>query len=86
VDPKIVRLAPDVADVYPNRGLIRLDEMKLSQAISDFDKAISLKPNHAENYFQRGTVSLIDSNYSAAIVDLTRCIQLNSKKTGDKGF
>jgi len=78
-DARIVKVAADVAEVYRARGLLRLEELNLDQAISDFDKAISLKPDQAENYFQRGTARLIDGDLNAAISDFDRCIQLHSK-------
>jgi tetratricopeptide (TPR) repeat protein len=50
-DARIVKVAAGVAEVYRTRGMLRLEELNLDQAISDFDKAISFKPDQAENYF-----------------------------------
>jgi lipoprotein NlpI len=72
-------VAAGVAEVYRTRGMLRLEELNLDQAISDFDKAISLKPDQAENYFQRGTARLIDGDFNAAISDFGRCIQLHAR-------
>ena len=77
-DSRIVRVATDVAELYRSRGLTRLEQLDLNQAILDFDKAISLKPNQAENFYQRGTALLIDGDYSGAITHFNQCIHLDS--------
>jgi tetratricopeptide (TPR) repeat protein len=50
-----VRLKPDYADAYMNRGNIHSDLSNLDQAIADYNKAINLKLDSAAAYVNRGT-------------------------------
>ncbi len=49
-----IRLQPDLAEAYNNRGSARSDNNDLQGAMADYDEAIRLKPDLAEAYYNRG--------------------------------
>jgi tetratricopeptide (TPR) repeat protein len=49
-----IRLNPDSAEAYFNRGLARTKLNQRPAAIADYDEAIRLNPNFAEAYLYRG--------------------------------
>ena len=49
-----IRLHPDDANAYNNRGLAKLGMGEHSAAIMDFDAAIRLTPDDANAYYSRG--------------------------------
>lgn len=52
---KLIRLAPNDAEAYFNRGCAKGRVLKDTEgAIKDYDKAIELEPNYAEAYANRG--------------------------------
>ena len=50
---EVIRLNPDAAEAYFNRGRVRAKKTDPS-AIADYDEAIRLNPDFAEAYFHRG--------------------------------
>ena len=50
-----IRLKPDLAEAYYNRGVAKKQLGRYDDAIVDYDKAIRLKPNDVEAHFSRGT-------------------------------
>src|SRR4029077_18900380 len=50
-----IRLDPNFADAFYNRGLAREDKGNLDDAIQDFSRAIALNPRHALAYTERGS-------------------------------
>ena len=50
----VIRLAPDFADAYINRGDVRRKLGDLKGAIKDYDTAIRLGDDYAYVYFNRG--------------------------------
>lgn len=69
-----IRLKPDDADFYNNRGLARAAKGDLDGAIGDFTEAIRLKPNYAEAYCNRGNAQQDKGNLNGAIEDFTKAI------------
>ena len=49
-----IRLNPDYADAYNNRGISKSNLGHPEAAISDYDEAIRLNPNEAKAYGNRG--------------------------------
>ena len=49
-----IRLKPDHADAYNNRGNAKAALGRHDDAIADYDKAIRLKPDNADAYYKRG--------------------------------
>lgn len=67
---------PDDALAYHNRGLVKCERGRYTDAIFDFDVAIQLKPDYVDAYFNRGTAKSDIGQYSAAISDFDTVIQL----------
>ena len=73
-----IRLQPDYAAVYNNRGNIKNELGSRDAALDDYDAAIRLNPHFAEAYYNRGVQKVIREEVDAAIVDFTEAIRLNS--------
>jgi tetratricopeptide (TPR) repeat protein len=69
-------LSPRNAYLYYNRGNAYASRKEYSQAIADYNKAISLDARLAEAYYNRG-LALIDSGKSAeGVSDLSKAGEL----------
>jgi tetratricopeptide (TPR) repeat protein len=93
---KAIEILPSYAAAYAGRGHGYMDEKKFTQALADFNKAISLqptlaaslKPNFVIVYIERASDSMNLGRYQAGIEDLTKAIQLdeqNARALGDLG-
>ena len=49
-----IRLNPDDAEAYFNRGALKSDLGRMEEALLDYDEAIRLDPNYAQAYCNRG--------------------------------
>ena len=86
-----IRLNPDSAEAYFNRGKARASLDQDPSAIADYDAAIQLNPNFAEAYFHRGCLkdylvqwdphkSMTDARFKerrSAIADFDEAIRLD---------
>ena len=74
---KAIRLNPDYAPAYNNRGkcYARLGDYR--QAVKDFNNAIALNPGLATTHYNRGNVYTRLGNYRRAITDFDRAIALD---------
>ena len=73
---KAIRLKPDLAEAYNNRGIVKADLKQYKEAIVDYNEAIRLKPDLAEAYSNRGIVKADLKQYKEAIVDYNEAIRL----------
>ena len=71
-----IRLQPDYAEVYNNRGNIKSGLDSHDAALDDYDEAIRLNPNFAEVYSNRGTMKFRLGKHAAALADLNEAIRL----------
>ena len=71
-----IRLQPDYAEVYNNRGNIKNGLGCPDDAVADYDTAIRLNPHFAEAYYNRGTQKVLCEELNAAIVDYTEAIRI----------
>ena len=71
-----IRLAPDFADAYLNRGDTRKKLGDLEGAIKDYDTAIRLGADYAFAYLNRGVVRYDSDDYTGAIEDFNTVIRL----------
>ena len=71
-----LRLRPQEAAVYHNRGLAKGHLGQHEDAIVDFDKALRLKPQLAEAYNNRGNAKERLGRYQDAIVDFDAALRL----------
>ena len=72
-----IRLQPDYAEVYNNRGNVKNRLGCSDDALTDYDTAIRLNPHFAEAYYNRGVQKVLCEEFDAAIVDFTEAIRLN---------
>ena len=72
-----IRLNPQNAEAYYQRGLAYQKEGYADRAIQDFDMAIRLDPALAKAYSNRGYAYLNQKQYDRAIADCTEAIKLN---------
>jgi lipoprotein NlpI len=71
-----IRLKPDYADPFNNRGIARRAKGDLEGALQDFNEAIRLKPDYANAYYNRTIIFQGKANYGAAIADLQKYLDL----------
>ena len=71
-----IRLQPDYAEVYNNRGNIKSELGSHDAALDDYDEAIRLNPNFAEVYSNRGSIKFRLGKHAAALTDLNEAIRL----------
>ena len=72
-----LKLKPDYAEAYYNRGIAYSVSFQNKRAIQDFNKAIQLNPNYAEAYNNRGWSYDMLGQHERGIQDLDKAIQLN---------
>ena len=71
-----IRLRPDYAEVYNNRGNLKNRLGYHNDALDDYDFAIHLNPNFAEAYSNRGAMKSSLGNHAEALTDLNEAIRL----------
>ena len=71
-----LKLKPNHADAYHNRGGAYFNKGDFDRAIVDFDTALKLKPDFADTYYNRGVAYSEKSLYNRAIEDYTSAIAL----------
>ncbi len=71
-----IKLKPDYAEAYYNRGNAYSELADNNKAITDFSEAIKLKPGYAEAYTGRGIVHNDMGNRQDAITDYEQAIKL----------
>jgi tetratricopeptide (TPR) repeat protein len=65
--------------VWSNRGNARVSQMKLDDAIADFNKAIELAPDATDPYLNRGAALEGKGQYQLAIADYNRVLEIDPK-------
>ena len=74
---EVIKLKPDLAAAYYNRGNAYGEKGDYDRAIQNYDKAIDLKPDYAEAYNNRGLVYGAKGDHDRAIQDYDKAIDLN---------
>ena len=77
-----IRLKPDFAEAYSNRGNTKQELGQYEVAIDDYDEAIRLNPDFAEAYSNRGNAKQELGQYEAAIADCNEAIRLKPDFAG----
>jgi tetratricopeptide (TPR) repeat protein len=72
-----IRLNPNDANAFNNRGLAQQAKGDLDAAIRDYIEAIRLNPNDAEAFNNRGNAQQAKGDLDAAIRDYDEAIRLN---------
>ena len=73
---RAIRLKPDLAEAYSNRGIAKHELGRHADAIADYDEAIRLKPDLATAYLNRGVAKEKLEQYEAAAADCNEAIRL----------
>ena len=71
-----IRLKPDYAEAYNNRGIVKAKLGRHDDALADYAAAIRLKPDHAEAYNNRGAVKAKLGRHDDALADYAEAIRL----------
>ena len=79
---EVIKLDPNYAAAYNNRGNAWAMKGECGKAIEDFTKAIELNPRFAVAYYNRGNAWVDKGEYDRAIADFTKAIEL-FEKAGD---
>ncbi len=65
-----IRLKPDGAEAYEQRGLVFEQLKEIQKGLADFDRAISLDPNRGMSHLRRGTLFYNKGEFEKAESDL----------------
>uniref|UniRef100_A0A8C3QGU1 Tetratricopeptide repeat domain 13 n=1 Tax=Cyanoderma ruficeps TaxID=181631 RepID=A0A8C3QGU1_9PASS len=76
---RVISLEPDHPEVFEQRAEILSALGRISEALSDFTKAIQLQPS-ARLYWHRGTLYFISEDYATAHEDFQRSLELNKNQ------
>ncbi|GHT84011.1 hypothetical protein FACS1894137_06500 [Spirochaetia bacterium] len=72
-----IRLDPNDAGAYCERGNAYVDKQDYDRAIADYNQAIRLDPNHTFAYNNRGSAYDAKQDYDRAIADYNQAIRLD---------
>jgi tetratricopeptide (TPR) repeat protein len=72
-----IRLNPNYAEAYFNRGSASSDLGKHQESIEDYNQAIKLKPDYSRAYNGRGVAYSDLEKYQEAIADFDKAIEIN---------
>ena len=72
-----IRLDPNNANAYGNRGIAYGEKGDYDRAIADYNQAIRLDPNDPAAYYNRGIAYRRNGDYDRAIADYTQAIRLD---------
>ncbi|MBZ0306340.1 MAG: tetratricopeptide repeat protein [Anaerolineae bacterium] len=73
-----IRLNPQYAEAYNNRGVAKYNSGDTQGAIADYNEAIRLNPQDAKAYYNRGLAKHNSGDTQGAIADYTRSIELKN--------
>ena len=79
-----IRLKPDDANFFRNRGITRHDKGDLDGALLDYNEAIRLKPDYANTFYDRADLWRKKNQFTAAISDFQKYLDLGGgQRNGD---
>jgi tetratricopeptide (TPR) repeat protein len=74
---KAIKINPEYAIAYRNRGFAYYNKGLYDQAIADYSKAIEIDPEYADAYINRGYTYFEKGFYDKAIDDYNKTLELN---------
>ncbi|MFB3765081.1 MAG: zinc metalloprotease HtpX [Methanotrichaceae archaeon] len=76
---KTIRIIPQFAEDWVNKGLALEDQCKYDEAIQAYDKAIELNSQSAEAWYNKGRVLYVKGKYDDAIQAYNKAIEIRPK-------
>ena len=73
---KAIKLFPDFAQAYYNRGNLEALSGRLPEAFENYSKAIELNPSFAEAYYNRGVIQIFMKDTRKGCLDLSKAGEL----------
>ncbi|MBD2339578.1 tetratricopeptide repeat protein [Calothrix sp. FACHB-156] len=73
-----IKIAPDDAVAFYNRGNTRAELGDYEGAIADYTQAIKINPNYADAYYSRANARCDLEDYQSAILDYSQAIKINA--------
>lgn len=73
-----IRLNPQYADAYNDRGVVNLALGNFSEGIKDFEGALQIDPQYSVAYVNLGIVRLNSNDYQQAITNFDQALKINS--------
>lgn len=73
---EVIRLSPNMAVAYFNKGNILFELEEFALADMAYDKAIELKPDFGEAYYNRGYIALKSGRQTEGLADLSKAGEL----------
>ncbi len=70
---------PGYAPIYCKRAMIHLKKNEITQAISQFDKAVFHDPTYAESYYQLGLLYEMQNNREKELINFKKVVDLNAE-------
>lgn len=74
---KAIRINPQCAEAYTNRGTVKVALGQHNDAIADYDQAIRINPHDAQAYYNRGTAKGLLGRHDDAVADYDQAIRIN---------
>ena len=68
-----IRLDPQYATAYYNRGNVQVGQGNLMAAISDYSEAIRLDPQYAAAYNNLGEIHIAQGQFQQALSEISGC-------------
>ncbi|MDR2152435.1 MAG: tetratricopeptide repeat protein, partial [Helicobacteraceae bacterium] len=75
---QVIKLVPNYANAYVNRGLAYADLGDRKQAIADYTEAIKIDPNYADVYNNRGGTYDDLGDYKSATEEARKACELSA--------
>jgi tetratricopeptide (TPR) repeat protein len=72
-----IRVDPNYAAGFSNRGVAYMKKEDYDRAIADFDEAIRVDPNYADGFSNRGLAYVEKEDYDRAITDFDEAIRID---------
>ncbi len=74
---QVIRLNPDYANVWYNRGELKYDQGDFAGALADYNRAIGIQPRDAGYYNSRGHTNYRLGRFNQALADYNRAVAID---------
>jgi len=73
----VIRLDPNLAEVFVNRGNAYFNLKQFDLAVADYNQSIRLEPNFAMAYYNRGVANANLKQFDQTVKDFSRAIRID---------